>query len=224
MKLKAVIFDLDGVLVSTDEYHYLAWKKIADEQGIYFDREINHRLRGVSRMASLDIVLERASKTYTQEEKEEMAARKNAVYVESLSALTPEDLLPGAAALLDSLKEAGVKIAVGSSSKNTPLILKQIGLKDKFDAVIDGSMISRSKPDPEVFSKAAAAVSARPEECIVMEDAEAGIEAALAAGMTAVGVVAAVGNLPGAHAVCHSLEELTPQKMEDILVKRLSKG
>ncbi|WP_017814140.1 MULTISPECIES: beta-phosphoglucomutase [Paenibacillus] len=190
MTIKAVIFDLDGVIVSTDQYHYQAWKKMSDEEGIKFNETINNRLRGVSRMESLEIILEKAERTYTPEEKIALAERKNTYYRESLSEVKPDDLLPGAKHTIDELKKRGVKIAIGSSSKNTPTILKQIGLADAFDAVADGNDITRSKPDPEVFLLAAERLGVPPEECLVVEDAEAGVQAAIAGGMN----VAAVGD------------------------------
>ena len=155
-RILGVIFDLDGVIVSTDNCHYLAWKRMADEEGIYFDRTINERLRGVSRMESLEIILERAQRPYTDDEKQAMAARKNAYYVELIGSLTRADILPGALDTLSYLKGRGVKVAIGSSSKNTPIILRQIGLENAFDAVADGNAITHSKPDPEVFVLAAA--------------------------------------------------------------------
>lgn len=185
---KAVIFDLDGVIVSTDGFHYRAWKAMADNEGIYFDETINNRLRGVSRMESLEIILERATKTYTPEEKEAMATAKNDIYRESLVQLTPEDILPGVMDMLTTLRGMGVKLAIGSSSKNTPVILKQIGLGDYFDAVADGNQIKNSKPDPEVFLLAAKLLGIDPADCVVVEDAYAGIDAAKAGGMKAVGV------------------------------------
>ncbi|WP_046215762.1 beta-phosphoglucomutase [Paenibacillus wulumuqiensis] len=190
MTIKAVIFDLDGVIVSTDQYHYQAWKKMSDEEGIKFNETINNRLRGVSRMESLEIILEKAERTYTPEEKQALAERKNTYYRESLNEVKPEDMLPGAKHTIDELKKRGVKIAIGSSSKNTPTILKQIGLADAFDAVADGNDITRSKPDPEVFLLAAERLGVPPEECLVVEDAEAGVQAAIAGGMN----VAAVGD------------------------------
>lgn len=177
-KIKGIIFDLDGVLVSTDKYHYLAWKAIADREGIYFDEQINNRLRGVSRMASLDIVLERASKTYSDEEKLELATTKNDIYRESLKSLKVSDRLYYVTEALNYLKEKGYKLAIGSSSKNTPLILKQTGLANFFDAISDGNNISHSKPNPEVFLKAAEMLKLKPEECVIVEDSTAGIEAA----------------------------------------------
>ena len=191
--IKAVIFDLDGVIVSTDDCHYRAWKKMADEEGIYFDREINNRLRGVSRMTSLDIVLERADKEYSESEKLAIAERKNNYYKELICELTPNDILPGAMETLEKLKENGIKIAIGSSSKNTPIILKQIGLDNFFDAVSDGNNITHSKPDPEVFLKAAEMLKIAPEDCMIVEDADAGIEAGKRAGMKTLSVQGAKG-------------------------------
>lgn len=199
MEVLGVIFDLDGVIVSTDNCHYLAWKRMADEEGIYFDRKINERLRGVSRMQSLEIVLERAQKTYTGEQKQALAQRKNAYYVELIGSLSKADILPGALDTLEILKRRGIKVAIGSSSKNTPLILKQIGLQNAFDAVADGNAITHSKPDPEVFLLGAKLLGLPPESCLVVEDADAGIEAAIAGGMRALGVGSAAGNPKAAY-------------------------
>lgn len=190
-----VIFDLDGVIVSTDNCHYLAWKKMADEEGIPFDRTINESLRGVSRMESLSIILEKATKAYSEEEKQAMATRKNGYYVELIGSLTPGDMLPGAIDTLQMLKEKGIRIAIGSSSRNTPIILKQIQLDNAFDAVADGNAITRSKPDPEVFLLAAKLLGLSPDNCLVVEDADAGVEAALAGGMRVLGVGGAAQNL-----------------------------
>ena len=191
--IKAVLFDLDGVIVSTDHCHYRAWKRMADEEGIYFDEKINDRLRGVSRMASLEIVLERASRSYTDDEKVALAARKNDYYRDLIRELTPSDILPGAMENLNELKENGILVAVGSSSKNTPLILRRIGLDAFFDAVSDGNNISHSKPDPEVFLKAAEMLGTDPADCLVVEDADAGIEAGRRGGMKTLSVKGAVG-------------------------------
>lgn len=193
-KILGVIFDLDGVIVSTDNCHYLAWKRMADEEGIAFDRSINERLRGVSRMESLEIILERAPKAYTENEKLELATRKNGYYVELIGSLSEADLLPGALDTLAYLKAHGVKVAIGSSSKNTPIILKQIGLSNSFDAIADGNGIKRSKPDPEVFLLGAKLLGLAPANCLVVEDADAGIEAAVAGGMRALGVGSAAKN------------------------------
>lgn len=192
--IQGVIFDLDGVIVSTDNCHYLAWKRMADEEGIPFDRTINERLRGVSRMESLSIILEKAAREYSEEEKQAMAARKNGYYVELIGSLTPDDMLPGALDTLDLLKANGVKIAIGSSSRNTPIILRQLRLENAFHAVADGNAITRSKPDPEVFLLAAKLLGLAPENCLVVEDADAGVEAALAGGMRVLGVGGAARN------------------------------
>ncbi len=191
--IKAVIFDLDGVIVSTDSLHYKAWKRVADEEGICFDETDNNRLRGVSRMESLEIILERSARQYTHEEKASLADRKNSYYVKLLAELTPDNVLPGVETVLAKLKRAGIKIAIGSSSKNTGNILKAVGLTGTFDAVVDGNEIKHCKPDPEVFSVAAEKLGIPPENCIVVEDAVSGIEAAVAAGMTGVAVGAAKG-------------------------------
>lgn len=191
--MKAVIFDLDGVLVTTDEYHYRAWKKLADEENIYFDRAINSRLRGVSRMESLDIILEKSDKKYTQEQKQALAERKNNYYKQLINGLTEKDVLNGVEENLTELKRSGIKIAVGSSSKNTPMILEKTGLLKYFDAVADGNDIKKSKPDPEVFLKAAEKLGVKPCDCLVVEDADAGIEAGKRAGMKTLAVGAANG-------------------------------
>ena len=186
--MKGIIFDLDGVIVSTDKLHYAAWKKMADDESIYFDEQINNRLRGVSRMASLEIILEKANKTYTDEEKLALAEKKNNLYRELLKELTPADRLPGVTKTLDELKERGFKLAIGSSSKNTPQILKYIGLDGFFDAVSDGNNITHSKPDPEVFLKASEMLGLSPEDCYIVEDSTAGIEAGLAGGFSTIGI------------------------------------
>ncbi|MDQ0972047.1 beta-phosphoglucomutase [Neobacillus niacini] len=188
MKISAVIFDLDGVIVSTDQFHYQAWKQISDQEKIYFDRDINERLRGVSRMESLEIILSYSEKSYSEIDKLLLAQRKNDIYCELLNKLSPNDILPGIVNLLLRLKARDIKIAIGSSSKNTPFILEQIGLASSFDAIADGNSITNSKPDPEVFLLAAEKLGVAPEECAVIEDAQAGIDAAIAAGMKAVGV------------------------------------
>lgn len=210
MKIEAVIFDLDGVIVSTDECHYRAWKKTADEEGIYFDRKINDRLRGVSRMDSLEIVLERAERLYTDEEKVELAERKNNYYKEYIKKLTKDDILNGVNENLAELKANGIKVAIGSSSKNTPDILKYTGLDNYFDAVSDGNNITKSKPDPEVFLKAADMLGVPYEKCLVVEDADSGIEAGKRAGMYTL----AVNNAKGAD---YSLADLSAGKITDYI-------
>ena len=212
-KILGVIFDLDGVIVSTDNCHYLAWKRMADEEGIVFDRTVNERLRGVSRMESLEIILERAQKAYTADEKQKLAARKNSYYVELIGSLTEKDILPGALETLNLLKERGINVAIGSSSRNTPIILRQIRLSDAFDAVADGNAIKNSTPDPEVFLLAAKLLKLDPKNCLVVEDADAGIEAALDGGMRALGVGSAAQN---PHAT-FAAEDLSKADMNAIL-------
>ena len=192
MKYKGVIFDLDGVICSTDHYHYLAWKALADRLGIYFDETINNRLRGVSRMASLEIILERYDGTLSEEEKLAAAEEKNNLYRELLKEMTPADLSPEVTNTLDALRAKGLLLGIGSSSKNTKFILSRIGLGDYFDKISDGTNITRSKPDPEVFLKAAEYLGLEPKDCLVVEDAKAGVEAALAAGMDAAAIGDAV--------------------------------
>ena len=181
----AVIFDLDGVICYTDEYHYQAWKAMADSIGVSFDREINNRLRGVSRMASLDIVLEKYHGELSEAEKEELADQKNEIYKKLLAQMSPADLSDEVKSTLDELRRRGYQLAIGSSSKNAPFILRQIGLGEYFDAVSDGNNITRSKPDPEVFEKAAKMLWVGAKRCLVVEDAVSGAEAAHKGGMKA---------------------------------------
>lgn len=205
--MKIVIFDLDGVIVSTDELHYRAWKQIADQEGIYFDRSINHRLRGVNRASSLEIILERANRTYSHIEKEVLMTRKNQLYVNSLNELSEKDILPGVLDVLKELKMRNVKIAIGSSSKNAKIILEKIGLIALFDYISDGTMIKRSKPEPDVFLNVSNFFNLNPENCIVVEDAKSGIEAAKAAKMMALAVGDAI-NCPLADGVLHQMIDL----------------
>lgn len=185
--IKAIIFDLDGVLVSTDELHYRAWKALAGRLGVPFDRAKNDRCRGISRMASLDIVLEDAPTAYTQAEREAFAAEKNETYRAMLASLTPADTLEGVLPTLAELRRSGYRLALASVSKNAPLILERTGLDRYLDAVADGNCITRSKPDPEVFLKAAEKLGMACESCAAMDDALAGIEAGRAAGMLTIG-------------------------------------
>ncbi len=192
MEFRAVIFDLDGVLVHTDKYHYQAWKEIAKELGIEFSEKDNDGLRGISRAESLEMILKKYSgEGLTHEKKEELINKKNNIYVELLKNMTGDDVSIDVRKTLSELRNRGIRLAVGSSSKNTPYILKQTDLEDSFDEVADGNIITRSKPDPEVFLKAAELLSENPEDCIVVEDADAGIEAARAAGMHTVAIGAA---------------------------------
>lgn len=186
--MKAIIFDLDGVIVSTDEQHYLGWQALADKLDIPFSREVNNRFRGVSRMACMDILEEIGGKCYTDQEKIAYATWKNDYYRRLLGELTPADLSEDVKTTLDALRAKGLKLAIGSSSKNAKFILERIGLADYFDAISDGTNISKSKPDPEVFQKAAEFLGLKPEDCLVVEDATAGVDAAHAGGMKAAAV------------------------------------
>lgn len=195
--MKGAIFDLDGVLVDTAKYHYLAWKELAAELGFDFKESDNERLKGVSRMRSLEILLEVGGITATEEEKVKMAESKNTRYVAMLQNLNKSELLHGAEAYLRKLKSEGVLISLGSASKNAPLILDKLGITDLFDAIVDGNSVSKAKPDPEVFLKGAEMLHLDPADCCVFEDSQAGIEAARAAGC---GVIAidTTGVLTGA--------------------------
>lgn len=194
MAIKAVIFDLDGVIVTTDDYHYEAWKMIADEENIYFDKVINERLRGVSRMESLEIILEKSLKKYNSKEKDNLAEKKNEYYKTLLKNLSTRDILPGVIKLLEILKEKNIKTAIGSSSKNTMMILNKIEMIIYFDVIVDGTMIRESKPNPEVFIKAANFLEIPYANCLVIEDADAGVKAAKNAGMKVLGVGSAKNN------------------------------
>ncbi|NUU62552.1 beta-phosphoglucomutase [Paenibacillus agri] len=186
--MKGAIFDLDGVIVDTAKYHFLAWAELARELGFEFTEEDNERLKGVSRMRSLDILLEVGGLDFPEEEKIAMADKKNKLYVEFINKLDQSELLPGVKEYLTGLRERGVGIALGSASKNAMFILDKLNITDLFDAVVDGNKVSNAKPDPEVFLTGAVELKLQPEECVVFEDAEAGVEAGKAAGMKVVGI------------------------------------
>ncbi len=188
MKIQAFILDLDGVLTNTSEYHFQAWQRIAEEEHIPFGRQENERLRGVSRRRSLEILLGDALPRYSEAQLQAMMDRKNAVYQKMLEQITPDDFLPGASELLDGLRARGLKIAIGSASKNTRLVLDRLGILDAFDGIADGNSVAHSKPAPDIFLHAAALLDTPPASCVVVEDAESGITAALAAKMFAVGI------------------------------------
>lgn len=213
--IRACIFDLDGVIVDTAKYHYLAWKRLANEMGFDFTEHDNERLKGVSRMRSLDILLEIGGKTLSDAEKQARAAQKNEWYVDYITRMTPEEVLPGVIPFLDALRAEGIRIALGSASKNAGIILDKVLLTHYFDAIIDGNKVSEAKPDPEVFLKAAEALGASPAECIVFEDAEAGIEAALRGGMRCVGL-GSPDVLGKAHLVLSDLNGLTLARLEQL--------
>ena len=188
MQLKACLFDLDGVIVDTAKFHFIAWKEIAAELGFEFTEKENELLKGVSRIRSLDILLETGKISKSEEEKIQLADRKNTRYLEYVLQMKEEDVLPGVERFLNDLRSNGILIALGSASKNAPLILDRIRLTEKFDAVVDGNSVSKAKPDPEVFLKCAELLNVTPDECVVFEDAQAGIDAALNGGMKVVGV------------------------------------
>lgn len=183
MKYQAIIFDLDGVICHTDKYHYQAWKQLANRLGIYFDEEINNRLRGVCRMECLEIVLERYNKKLTQDKKMSIAGEKNEIYKDLLKDMTPTDVSREVTNTLEILRDAGILLGIGSSSKNAKFILSKIGLENFFDAVSDGVGLTNSKPDPEVFIKCAEMLGTPRAACLVVEDAVVGVEAAKAAKM-----------------------------------------
>lgn len=208
MKYKAVIFDLDGVICSTDQYHYQAWKELAEDIGVPFDQTINNKLRGVSRKDSLDIILQGSNVIYNKEEKEELAEKKNLRYRKLLEAMTPDDLDIEVKHVLAEVKNRGIKIAIGSSSKNAKLILKRLGIESEFDTISDGNNIESAKPDPEIFLKAAEWLGIKPKDCLVVEDAKSGVLAAAAAGMDC----AAIGD-----ASKYGLAEYDLESLKDLL-------
>lgn len=208
MRLEGIIFDLDGVLCRTDRYHLAAWRALAGRLGIALPPDAAERTRGVGRMESLDIVLGERSKDFTREQKRALAEEKNALYREYLAHLTPADAEPLARETLTELRRRGIKLAVASSSRNAPLIIEKLGFTTLLDAVIDGSMISRSKPDPEVFLKAAAALALPPARCAVVEDAQSGIEAARRGGFLAIAYTPTPRRLTNADAQIHKLTQL----------------
>ncbi|MEM1339464.1 MAG: beta-phosphoglucomutase [Bacteroidota bacterium] len=186
--IKGFIFDLDGVITDTAEQHFQAWKRLADEMGWDFDREVNEKLRGVSRMDSINIIKEHNKAEVNADKLLELATKKNAYYIDSLNEITPEDYLPGSKELLTHLRQEGFRVALGSASKNAAKVLQRLGATAYFDTIGDGNSVSKSKPAPDIFLYAAKKLGLKPEECLVYEDAEAGIDAAKAGGFHAVGI------------------------------------
>jgi len=211
--IKACIFDLDGVIVDTAVYHYKAWKRLANELGFDISEEQNEKLKGVSRMRSLELILQWGGITKTEAEQEELATKKNGWYVEMISHMTPAEILPGAKEFLETCRAAGLKTALGSASKNSMTILDKINLAYLFDAVIDGNHVS--KPKPEVFLKGAEALNVMPADCVVFEDAIAGIEAAINGGMKAVGI-GSPKVLTEADLVVSGLNEMSLEKLREL--------
>lgn len=215
--IKACLFDLDGVLVDTAKYHYLAWKRLAEELGFDFTEEDNERLKGVSRMASLDILLSIGGVELDDNKKQELAERKNAWYFEMISKMDASEILPGALEFLQECRDNGLKVALGSASKNAMTILNNTGITPYFDAIIDGTHTTIAKPDPEVFLLGANEVGVAPEQCVVFEDAEAGIEAARRAGMHCIGI-GSPENLGKADFVVSSLGDMKVSRLNEISV------
>jgi len=213
--IKACIFDLDGVIVDTAVYHYKAWKRLANELGFDFTEKDNEKLKGVSRTHSLELILQWGGITKTEAEKEELAARKNDWYVEMISHMTPAEILPGAKEFLITCRNAGLKTALGSASKNSMTILNKIDIAYLFDAVIDGNKVSKPKPDPEVFLKGAEALNVAPANCVVFEDAIAGVDAAINGGMKAVGI-GSPDVLSEANLVVSGLNEMSLEKLRQL--------
>ncbi|NEU08601.1 beta-phosphoglucomutase [Flavihumibacter sp. R14] len=213
--IKACIFDLDGVIVDTAVYHYKAWKRLANELGFDFTEEANEKLKGISRKESLELILGWGGIEKQEPERDNLAHRKNSWYVEMISEMTPAEILPGAKEFLSNLKEAGYLIALGSASKNAGIILTKVGLNDYFDAIVDGNIITASKPDPQVFLKGAEMLGVDSSECVVFEDAIAGVEAAKAGGMKVVGIGSSE-NLPGADLVIAGLHEMNMEQLEKL--------
>jgi len=187
-RFKAVIFDLDGVITDTAHYHYLAWKRLAESQGVHFDHAFNENLKGIDRMGSLDLILASSSRTYTPAEKLALADEKNLHYQELIATMSASDLLPGAVAALDTVRADGLRIGLASVSKNAFTVLERLGITDKFDYVVDAATIARGKPDPEIFLKAARELGVAPEDCLGVEDAMAGVASIKSAGMFALGI------------------------------------
>ncbi|WP_228450637.1 beta-phosphoglucomutase [Chryseolinea soli] len=212
---KACIFDLDGVIVDTAHYHFLAWKRLADELGIRFTVEDNERLKGVSRMQSMEILLGLGNVALSQHDKETLANKKNTWFVDYVERMMPEEIYPGVKALLEQLRKQGIKTGLASSSKNAKTVIQRLHIESYFDVVVDGTMVVHSKPDPEIFLLAASKLGVDSKDCVVFEDAEAGVEAALAAGMKCVGVGSPV-QLGKAQRVIEKTGQFKPAELEQL--------
>jgi beta-phosphoglucomutase len=213
--IKACIFDLDGVIVDTAVYHYKAWKRLANELGFDFTEEQNEQLKGVSRVRSLQLILGWGGVTKTEAEQTELATRKNEWYVDMINQMTPAEILPGALDFLEACRAAGLKTALGSASKNSMTILNKVGIAHLFDTIVDGNHVSVPKPDPEVFLKGAEALGVAPAECVVFEDAIAGVQAAKNGGMKAVGI-GSPETLSQADLVVSGLDKMTIEKLKEL--------
>lgn len=213
--IQACLFDLDGVIVDTAVYHYKSWKRLANELGFDFTEEQNELLKGVSRVRSLEIILEIGGVIKTESEKEELATRKNNWYVDMINQMRPDEILPGAREFVQACRDAGIKTALGSASKNSMTILEKIGMVNLFDAIIDGNKVSKAKPDPEVFLKGAEVLGVDPSTCVVFEDAIAGVEAAINGGMKVVGI-GSPNVLKGADLVVNGLSEMSLERLRNL--------
>lgn len=205
MNKKAFIFDLDGVIVDTAKFHFLAWKKLANSIGIDFSEKQNEQLKGVSRVRSLEKILEWGDKTLTEDKFMELMSRKNEDYLKHVSQMTQDDILPDVNKVLDHLIEKDCKIALGSASKNARMILRKVGLVNKFDVIVDGTNVTKAKPDPEVFLKAAEALEVDPMDCVVFEDSVSGVQAANIGMMTSIGI----GDKEFLHEADHVFKDFT---------------
>lgn len=210
--IRGFLFDLDGVLVDTAQYHFLAWQRMAAELGIHFGEAENEQLKGISRAESLNRILAWGGKTLTDAEKQHWMALKNDGYLELVRGMPADDYLPGAHEFLRASRAAGIKVALGSASKNAPLILERLGWIPLFDALVDGNVVTASKPDPEVFLEGARRLGLKPEECVVFEDSEAGVEAARRGGMKVVGI----GHGLDADLLVSGLDQLTPERAQQL--------
>jgi beta-phosphoglucomutase len=218
--IKAVIFDLDGVIVDTAHYHFVAWQRLAKELGIEFTLHDNERLKGVSRMRSLEIILEIGGVTLSEEKREELATKKNSWFVDYIEDIKPNEIFPDVKEMLVQLREQGYKIALASSSKNADTVLRLLQVKNLFDTIVDGTMITHSKPDPEIFLLAAHRLGIDPSLCVVFEDAEAGVEAALAAGMKCVGV-GSIDQLGKANAIVKTTADFKIDQLDSLTTNQL---
>lgn len=205
--VKGCIFDLDGVIVDTAHYHFLSWKRLADELGYPLSELDNERLKGVSRMQSLEVILRLAGKSLSPGQKDILANKKNVWFNEYIGRMTPEEIFPGVRNLIRELRKDGIKIGLASSSKNALEVIRVLQIENEFDVIVDGNMIRRTKPDPEIFLLTASRLALEPAQCVVIEDAEAGIEAALSAGMKCIGI--------GSPALLHKANRVFP-KTSDI--------
>jgi beta-phosphoglucomutase len=210
--IRGFLFDLDGVLVDTAQYHFLAWQRMAAELGIHFGEAENEQLKGVSRAESLNRILAWGGKSLSDVEKQHWMTLKNDWYLELVRGMPADDYLPGAHEFLRASRAAGIKVALGSASKNAPLILERLGWIPLFDALVDGNIVTASKPDPEVFLEGARRLGLKPEECVVFEDSEAGVEAARRGGMKVVGI----GHGLDADLIVSGLDQLTPEQAQQL--------